>query len=158
MGVFNAAGTRLSKSSALALTAADTTDPFLVATADLYDSVFTGQQDASADGNVRRLLLKAGRRIATSQFNLLFPFATLDTFAPSAAIPAAGGSTVVITGTYLDGITAITIGGTAATSFVVSQAGKVLSMVVPAKTAGTYNVVVTDDSGTVTATNALTFV
>lgn len=157
MGVFNAAGSRLSKSAALALFTADNSNPPLIATADLYESVHTGREDLDPDGSERRLLVRNGQVISTAEFNKLFPTPTVDTIAPSAALPVAGGTTVTVTGALLDGITAVSVGGTAATSVVYSQAGKKLTFATPAKTAGTYSVVLTDDSGSVTLTNALTF-
>ena len=59
----------------------------------------------------------------------------------------AGGFSVVITGTAFTGATAVTVGGTAATSYVVNTATQITA-VFPAKAAGTYDVLVTTPTGT----------
>ncbi|MBT0770667.1 IPT/TIG domain-containing protein [Kineosporia sp. J2-2] len=61
--------------------------------------------------------------------------------------PAAGGTTVVITGTSFSAATAVTFGGTAAASFTVNS-GTQITAVAPAHTAGTVDVSVTAIGGT----------
>ncbi len=61
--------------------------------------------------------------------------------------PAAGANLVVITGTDLTGATAVSFGGTAATSFVVNNATPITA-IAPAHTAGTVDVAVTTPDGT----------
>ena len=60
--------------------------------------------------------------------------------------PTAGGTSVTITGTNLTGTTAVTFGGTAATSFNVDSATQITA-VAPAKTAGQIDVRVTSVGG-----------
>ncbi len=60
--------------------------------------------------------------------------------------PTTGGTSVVITGTNFTGATAVTFGGTAATSFVVNS-GTQITAVAPAKAAGAVEVVVTTPTG-----------
>nr|WP_269330251.1 IPT/TIG domain-containing protein [Kineosporia babensis] len=60
--------------------------------------------------------------------------------------PTAGGTTVTITGTNLSGASAVTFGGTAATSFSVDSATQITA-VAPAKTAGQVDVRVTTTGG-----------
>ena len=61
--------------------------------------------------------------------------------------PAADANLVVITGTDLTGATAVSFGGTAATSFVVNNATPITA-IAPAHTAGTVDVAVTTPDGT----------
>lgn len=79
------------------------------------------------------------------------------TLVPSAGLLAAGGQTVTMTGTNLQGVTAVTVGGTAATAVHMVNSHTV-TFVTPAKAAGAYNVVVTSPLGTDTIVNGLTFV
>lgn len=72
-------------------------------------------------------------------------------------LPLAGRK-VAITGTNLEGVTGVTFGGTAGTSLDVSRAGDgVITVVAPAKAAGTYDVVVTDDIGSTTKTGGVLY-
>ena len=73
------------------------------------------------------------------------------------ALPLGGGE-VHVTGTNLEGITGITVGGTAAVSMELDFLDDgVLTFVAPAKAAGTYDVVFTDASGNATVTGGLTY-
>ncbi|MEV6341468.1 IPT/TIG domain-containing protein, partial [Nocardia vinacea] len=60
---------------------------------------------------------------------------------------AAGGTTVVLTGTNLTGATAVSFGGTPATSFTVNSSTQITA-VTPAHSAGTVAVTVTTAGGT----------
>lgn len=90
--------------------------------------------------------------------------ADVDTEAPSdlvfepSELVLAGGE-VHATGTNLEGVTAVTVGGTAA-AIVEAESDRengVLVFTAPAKAAGSYDVVLTDASGNATATAALTY-
>ena len=61
--------------------------------------------------------------------------------------PAAGGTSVTITGTNFTGVTAVTFGSTNATSFTVNSATSITA-VSPAETTGTVDVIVTNPGGT----------
>lgn len=63
--------------------------------------------------------------------------------------PTAGGTTVTITGADLDTVTAVTFGGTAATSFTLGSATS-LTAVAPAGTAGAVTLEVTNPGGSAT--------
>ena len=71
--------------------------------------------------------------------------------------PTAGGTATTITGTNLTGVTGITVGGAAATS-IRSNTSTSVTFNTPAGTAGAKNVVVTTTAGSVTGTNAFTYV
>ncbi|MGF6889550.1 hypothetical protein ABIA39_008994, partial [Nocardia sp. GAS34] len=60
---------------------------------------------------------------------------------------AAGGATVMLTGTNLTGVTAVSFGGTPATSFTVNSSTQITA-VTPAHSAGTVSVTVTTPGGT----------
>lgn len=68
----------------------------------------------------------------------------------------AGGTAVVITGDSFTGLTALTFGGTAATSFEVVD-DETVNAVTPAHAAGAVNVVATDADGSDTAVGAFTY-
>lgn len=87
----------------------------------------------------------------------------VDTEAPSNlsikpdTLPLAGGR-VTVTGTNLEGITAVSVGGTAGTSLDTEDLGEgIFQFTAPAKAAGSYDVVFTDASGDATVTGGLTY-
>lgn len=72
-------------------------------------------------------------------------------------LPLAGGE-VIATGNNLEGLTGVTVGGTAATGLDTSEANDgVVTFTAPAKAAGTYDVVLTDNVGSTTITGGLTY-
>jgi hypothetical protein len=68
-----------------------------------------------------------------------------------------GGTSVIITGTSFTGVTGITFGGTNATSVIVNSAGTQITCVTPAKTVGSFDVVVTNPGGSATVVNGFTY-
>ncbi|WP_281660333.1 putative Ig domain-containing protein [Microvirgula aerodenitrificans] len=68
----------------------------------------------------------------------------------------AGGTTVTLTGTNLTGATAVSFGGSAASSFTVNNA-TTITATTPAHAAGAVNVVATTSNGTATLTNGYTY-
>lgn len=98
----------------------------------------------------RKLAFVPGRLYTQAEIDYHYPAAVVNTASPTTVL-AAGGTTVTFKGQYLTGVTAITLGGTAFTSVTVVDE-KTVTAVSPAKTAGTYDVVFTDDSGTLTKT------
>lgn len=84
------------------------------------------------------------------------PAPTITTVAPASG-PAAGGTSVVITGTSFGGTTAVAFGGTAAASFTVDSSTQITA-ITPARSASTVDVAVTTPGGGATATGAYTFV
>ncbi|MFZ3005439.1 MAG: IPT/TIG domain-containing protein [Phenylobacterium sp.] len=79
----------------------------------------------------------------------------------SAANPAvgatAGGTSVVLTGTNLTGVTTVTFGGTNATSFTVDSASQITA-VSPAGSVGSVDIAVTSVGGAATQVGAFTYV
>ncbi|MGF6897551.1 hypothetical protein ABIA39_007924, partial [Nocardia sp. GAS34] len=71
---------------------------------------------------------------------------TLTSISPASG-SAAGGTTVVLTGTNLTGVTAVSFGGTPAASFTVNSSTQITA-VTPAHSAGTVSVTVTAAGGT----------
>ena len=71
--------------------------------------------------------------------------------------PAAGGTSVSITGTNLSGATSVTIGGTAATGVTVVNS-TTITATTPAGSAGTADVAVTTPGGTGTGTGLFTYI
>lgn len=84
------------------------------------------------------------------------PIPTISGIAPASG-PAAGGTVVIITGTDFTGATAVTFGGTAASSYTVDNATHITATTA-AHAAGAVNVLVTTLGGTQTAVNGFTYV
>jgi hypothetical protein len=92
---------------------------------------------------------------ATSTVYILLP-PTVNSISPTSG-PSAGGTSVTITGTNFTGATGVTIGGAAATSFVVVN-NTSITAVTPAGTPGTASVVVTTSGGSNSANSLFTYV
>ena len=143
-------GTRVTKAGLPATTV--TQETVYQLTEDVYQS-FTFPNAAFEGGN--RLALAKGQKITQTTLDALFAAAEFTSITPATG-GVAGGTNVTIKGKNLAGTAGVTFGGTAATNFkVVSE--DTITCTTPAKTAGAYNVVITDDSGNVTATNAFTY-
>ncbi len=80
---------------------------------------------------------------------------TVTSVSPSVG-PTTGGTTVTIIGTKLTAATAVSFGGTSATSFAVDNDGQITA-VTPAGTAGTASVLVTTPGGTNAANTLFTY-
>ncbi|NBF09677.1 putative Ig domain-containing protein [Pseudomonas sp. Fl4BN1] len=80
---------------------------------------------------------------------------TLTSVAPNSG-STAGATSVVLTGTNLNGATAVTFGGVAATSYSITNATSITATT-PAHAAGPVNVVVTTPNGSVPLTNGYTY-
>lgn len=153
MAIQKADGTVLSKTALLALT---TEVPSTKVTID--EDIFETYNYAPYNGvqpqisnrfmnfeSERRKLFAEGQIVDTTDIDDLFPTATIISVSPATGA-AAGGTVVVVTGTNLSGASGVTFGGTAGTSFSVLSQNSV-RVTTPAKTAGAYNVIVVDDSG-----------
>ncbi|MCD9904626.1 IPT/TIG domain-containing protein [Streptomyces sp. MT29] len=152
MGLYRESGQRITKAGFPAVTVADT--PKRV-TENIYQSEPYGRGDGRPEGSRRHLLYEAGQVVPQSVIDRLFAAATIATIAPATG-PAAGGTTVTITGTNLDGVAAVNFGATAGTELKVLSATE-LRVKAPAGSAGAVNVVLVDDAGNVTKTSGFTY-
>jgi hypothetical protein len=143
----DASGTTIPKAS-FPSTGYSDPDPLLTLTEDVYEH-FKMVGESGETG--RRLKWKAGTNIRTSErdfFYSNYSAATITSLTPATGA-AAGGTAIVIRGTGFDGASGVTFGGTAGTSFSVVN-DETIHVTTPAKTAGTYDVIVQDDAGNVT--------
>lgn len=134
-------------------TAVEPTDPPVTINENLYE-------DRVPDGTVypaneRILKFYAGQVVPTSTVTDVFMPAVIGMVSPAVG-PAAGGTTVTITGSGFTAGTTVSIGGDAATSVTVISPSR-LTCVTPAHATGAVNVAVTNDSGATTATNVFTY-
>jgi hypothetical protein len=158
MGLYTAGGTRRTKTT-VAKTAE--TDPLVVVTEDLYQRqpyASTSGNSAFPDGGEYTLFCRAGHVLRQSELDLLFPAPVVNSITPATGL-AAGGTAVVIKGLNLDGVTAVTFDGVAATSVSVVLANGLpeVHCTTPAGSAGPADVAVTDDGGSVTKTAFFTY-
>lgn len=140
-------------SGAALISAAPNQDPPVVVSENIYE-------DRVPDGteyppNERILKFYAGQIIPTSQWTACFPAGTVTAISPATG-PAAGGTPVQITGMNFTPDTTVTIGGDAVADLVVVSP-ELITCNTPAHADGVVNVVVTTDSGAVTATGAFTY-
>lgn len=104
----------------------------------------------------RKLLWKQGQVVTQSEIDAAFTTSAFTSITPATGAQA-GGTAVTIKGSGFSGATAVAIGGVATTSFAVVN-DTTITCVTGAHAAGAVNVVITDDSGTTTGTNAFTYV
>ena len=97
-----------------------------------------------------------GAATAIAAYTYVAPVPTFTSIAPASGV-VPGGTSVIITGTGFTGATAVTFGGTAATSYTVNSPSQITATT-PAHAAGVVNVVITTAGGTATGTGAYTYV
>jgi hypothetical protein len=159
MGLYNAAGARITKAT---FPSTPAPDPLLRVTADVYETRPHDQgtrpsdsRDSVPEGSIKVLRFKAGTILRQSQIDALYPAAAIATISPATG-PAAGGTVVTITGTNLDGVADVKFGATAGTNLKIVSSGK-LQVTTPAGSAGSVNVVIGDDAGTLTKNGGFTY-
>lgn len=155
MTLKNAAGTAIPLSSMPVTASAgftDTRDGFYTVDSDVYEEFLL---PGTTNTYGKRLLFTANQRIQKSEYLAAFPPATITSLSPTGGDTSAGQA-VTIVGTHLRGTTGVTFGGAAATSVVVVD-DQTVTCVAPAHAAGVVDVVLTDDSGTVTSTGGYTY-
>jgi hypothetical protein len=153
MGLYTANGTRVTKA---AFPSTSVTDPEKVITQDLYSTrPYTTDGDQQPEGSIKTVAFKAGAVLRQSEIDKLFPAATIATVSPATG-GVAGGTVVTITGTNLDGVSAVNFGATPGTALTILSAKK-LTVTAPASAAGAKDVVLVDDAGNVTKTGGYTY-
>ncbi|EXU69516.1 hypothetical protein Z951_03045 [Streptomyces sp. PRh5] len=152
MGLYRQDGTRITKA---AFPAATLDDPPVRVTEDIYVSEPYGRGDGQPEGSKRFLLYQAGAIVLRSAVDRLFTAAIVASISPTKG-PAAGGTTITIKGAHLDGVSAITFGGTVGADLHVRSATE-LTVKTPPGGAGAVAVDLTDDSGTISKANGFTY-
>lgn len=154
MALVNAAGTLLSQTpGGTVLEAVAEADPKIKVLVNVYRD--TPYDNVDYPTQMKQLAFRTNQIIKQSEWDAEFVDPTIAALTPATG-PAAGGTTVTITGTGFTTGTSVTFGGTAGTSVSVKSANR-LTVVTPAKTAGAYNVVATTAAGTATKTNGFTY-
>jgi hypothetical protein len=122
------------------------------------DTTLTVLAPAHAAGSADVLVTTAnGTSTNTIADNYVYGVApTITSVAPGAGTTA-GGTTLIITGTGFSGATAVTIGGTAATTYIINSDTQITATT-PAHAAGTVDVVVTTPGGASANTTGDNFV
>lgn len=153
-------GTRVTSGGIDGVTDAVTEDdPLLTVTHDLqhsreFASGGSDRTDKASDDYVT-LAFRAGEQVRRSALLAMMTPASVESLTPASG-PAAGGTSVTLRGSGLDGVTGITVGGAAATNRTVVDP-RTVTFTTPAGTAGARDVVVTDDAGAVTLTGGFTY-
>jgi len=149
---YNAAGTRLTETTLNALADTVTAEELVEFSADVYQSY---TQLGGGFEKARRLAFVTGQQVHQTLIDGLFRTATIATITPSTG-PETGATPIVIKGTDFAGAAGVTVGGVAATSFVVVD-NETITATTPAGLVGARDVVVQDDAGDVTATGGFTY-
>ncbi|MFK0290743.1 IPT/TIG domain-containing protein [Streptomyces sp. NPDC090442] len=152
MGLYRQDGSRITKS---AFPTAALDDPPVRVTEDVYMSEPYGRGDGQPEGSKRYLLYPTGTIIKRSLLDHLFIAATITSIAPANG-PAAGGTTVTITGTDLDGVESVVFGKATGTNLRIRSATE-LSVQTPPNGAGAVIVELVDDGGAVSKAGAFTY-
>ncbi|MEV0444630.1 IPT/TIG domain-containing protein [Streptomyces spectabilis] len=152
MGLYKENGQRITRAE---FPAAPLEDPPVRVTEDVYVSEPYGRGDGQPEGSKRFLLYPAGTIVQRSVVDRLFTTATVASITPAKG-PAAGGTTITITGAHLDGVSAVTFGGSAGTDLHVRSATE-LAVLTPPGAAGAVTVELVDDSGTISTAKGFTY-
>ncbi len=98
----------------------------------------------------------SGHHTSLTGFKLTSKNALTVSSLSASAGPAAGGQSVIVSGTDLAGATSVTFGGSAGT--ISSNTATAITVMTPAAAAGTVNVVVTTSAGSLTLTGAYRYI
>jgi DNA-binding beta-propeller fold protein YncE len=117
-------------------------------------SQITAITPTGSAGTIDLTVITAGGTSATSSADHYTYIAapTVTALSPSSG-PTAGGTSVTLTGTNLTGASAVSFGGTAATSFTVNSASQITA-ITPAGSAGTIDLTITTAGGTSATSSA----
>lgn len=160
MGLYLQNGTRVTRGS---FPSAADPDPVHIVSQDIdakipytYEKGPEHGPNATTEGGWKTLTIRAGSRMRVSEIDRLFPQAVVDSVSPATG-GTAGGTVITIKGSYLDGATGVTVGGTPATGLTKISPSEI-RVTAPAHAAGLVNVVVTTDAATpATKNNAFTY-
>lgn len=158
MTIKNAAGAVQSKAAVEAAKVAVTPVAKYTFPAPLFETFALGNDRRSGKESGERKVIVPGVEYTQAQIDALFESAATVTAISPTTGPAAGGTKCTLTGTNLEGVTAITFGGTNATN--VNAVNKTtVTCTAPAHAAGAVTVVITDDvTGAITKTTFYTYV
>lgn len=151
MALYRENGTRVTR-AALATEAVG--NPQLRLTESLIHKESFDMRD-QPDGGVERVGPQSGSVYTTSVIDSWFKSADVQNVSPATG-GTAGGDVVTITGDDLDGVTAVSFGGTPGTSLNVVD-HKQLTVTTPAGAAGAVDITLADDNGTTTVTDGFTY-
>lgn len=112
-----------------------------------YNLTWAAKIDEDLGYSIRNVLCGPGIAALVEEMGFNADFVpVIESRTPSADLATGGGTLITLKGANFTGTTGVVIGGTAATSFNVVD-DKHLSVVTPAKTAGSHNVIVTNATG-----------
>ena len=152
MGLYKEDGARIKKS---AFPATAVTDPQMRITEDVYETKAYGPGDGRPEGSRHHLLYQVGTVVPQSEIDRLYTAATIATVVPATGA-VAGNTTVTITGTNLDGVSAVNFGATPGTALKILSSTQI-QVKTPAASAGAVGVTVAADAGNVTKTAGFTY-
>lgn len=154
MTIYRAGNVQADKTTVTGLTTAvPVTDPLVKVNEHLWESV--PGAGTTFPPKRRRLKFRAGQIVRQSEVDACFPTPTIDTINPATGV-VAGNTPVTIRGSEFQPGTTVMFGGTTATNITIVNE-TMITCRTPAKTAGAYAVAVSNDSTTVTKTNAYTY-
>lgn len=114
----------------------------------------TGQVEVEGSDGVQLLWRLDRQTVRVTAASVVTPVPTLSTPSPSSGATA-GGTTVILPGTHLTGASAVSFGGTPATSFTVDSSTQITA-VSPAHAAGAVSISVTTPGGSATTSYTYT--
>lgn len=127
---------------------------YTFAGAEQYDVSYTLPGSATDDAD-KAIAFIPGQEYTLADIEAFYPAATVDSITPATG-PAAGGTAVVIKGNNFHGVSGVTFGGGAGTSFSVVD-DETINVTTPAHAAATVDVVVQDDRADVTVTGGFVY-
>ncbi|MGE4254461.1 MAG: IPT/TIG domain-containing protein [Xanthobacteraceae bacterium] len=126
---------------------------FAIVNSTTVNAITSARAAGAADVSVST---PGGTGMAPALYNYVVPAPTVTSVGPGSGTTL-GGTSITITGNHLTGATAVTIGGTAATSFAVVN-DTTITAITPVHAAGIVNVAVTTAGGTGTGAALYSYV
>lgn len=150
--LYNEAGAEIEQST---FTSTGTTSNAQPALYTVNQDVYEDKPMPGTSKKARVLKFHQGQVITQAQVDEAYAEATVTSITPTSG-PAAGGTSVTATGTNLDYVRGVTVGGAAATNVTVVSSTSV-TFVTPAGTVGAKDVVFDLAAGDVTLTGGFTY-